>query len=353
MDKTQRQLGNIVIDFVNAKNTDEACFKHFENMQNLMAFADDFADRVKARFPSLDKINSLTDNEKQSIHLLLKLRQCEKNLRHELEAISYELDGFNYENKTVNLLSFYCEGGAFVEGEPDVTVDYTNLPTMGLDEFKKELSEDLGRALKSEYFERVDMAFELGDTLLKLKKGMPDSRFKELSKLSESSGRYHHYEFIDLHKKLLDLQNRIRDTLRQIVQGQHYREIVELPRLVNLYNNQKRSTLKIRVNSLLKTPLIPSISYLSITSLHHWHSQIYDDLAYCLLEFLETRGNRDFIRICKECKEFFLMRRQDNQIFCNSKCRLAYHNRENIKSGKSREYKRAKRKEGAKESYYG
>jgi len=76
-------------------------------------------------------------------------------------------------------------------------------------------------------------------------------------------------------------------------------------------------------------------------------------LVYCVIQFLKSERNRKLLSKCDECDGFFLKPRLAKQRFCSDKCRLALHNRERIKSGKAKAYKRKKRKEGAKASYYG
>lgn len=92
MDETQRKFGNFVCDFINAKTTDEACFKHLENMSELLSFQHTFLERVKDLFPSLNLLNSLPEAEKE----LLKLIQDEKDIKHwvdrQLSWVGYKLE---------------------------------------------------------------------------------------------------------------------------------------------------------------------------------------------------------------------------------------------------------------------
>lgn len=76
-------------------------------------------------------------------------------------------------------------------------------------------------------------------------------------------------------------------------------------------------------------------------------------VAYSLTEFL-LKHDRRKLRRCEECNEFYISNTlKKEQRFCQRKCRQDWNNRERIKSGKAREYKARKRKEGARESYYG
>ena len=71
-----------------------------------------------------------------------------------------------------------------------------------------------------------------------------------------------------------------------------------------------------------------------------------------LVCFLITNDRRK-LKYCQECNKFYTSKSVHPAKFCSDKCRMAYNNRKRIESGEAREYKRKKRMEGAKESYYG
>lgn len=71
-----------------------------------------------------------------------------------------------------------------------------------------------------------------------------------------------------------------------------------------------------------------------------------------LVDFL-LDNDRKKLKYCDECEKFFISKTIRTSRFCSDKCRLSWHNRKRIESGEHREYKRRKRMEGAKESYYG
>ncbi len=70
-----------------------------------------------------------------------------------------------------------------------------------------------------------------------------------------------------------------------------------------------------------------------------------------LIELL--RDDRRKLKICSECNRFYATNTIRKSKFCSDKCRLKWHNRKRIRSGEAAAYKRKKRREGAKESYYG
>jgi len=75
---------------------------------------------------------------------------------------------------------------------------------------------------------------------------------------------------------------------------------------------------------------------------------------YFFVEFLKKENNYKLFNVCDYCEKYFISSSKRKQRFCSGgKCRQNYHNRRRIESGEAKEYKRRKRKEGAKESYYG
>jgi hypothetical protein len=75
---------------------------------------------------------------------------------------------------------------------------------------------------------------------------------------------------------------------------------------------------------------------------------------YFFVEFLKIENNYKLFNVCDNCGKYFMSSSKRKQRFCSGgKCRQNYHNRRRIESGEAKEYKRKKRKEGAKESYYG
>ena len=76
-------------------------------------------------------------------------------------------------------------------------------------------------------------------------------------------------------------------------------------------------------------------------------------LYECLFLFFENNQLLKNIRICPMCDTVFLLRSRPQKKYCSDRCRMAFHNKKDTESGKRRRYKRMKRAEGAKKSYYG
>jgi hypothetical protein len=85
-----------------------------------------------------------------------------------------------------------------------------------------------------------------------------------------------------------------------------------------------------------------------VESLPAYCLQDYYDrpITYCLIELLKTRVFQERLKKCSYCNNFFASKTARETRFCSDKCRLTYHNRKYISSGKAREYKRKGRLEG-------
>jgi len=77
-------------------------------------------------------------------------------------------------------------------------------------------------------------------------------------------------------------------------------------------------------------------------------------IAHAVVSFLLS--NKDNVRLihkCRWCGRYFLAKtKRLGVFFCSKKCRLTWHNNARIQSGKAKEYKKRKRREGARETYY-
>ena len=114
---------------------------------------------------------------------------------------------------------------------------------------------------------------------------------------------------------------------------------------------------KLRINEngdLVKSSILADVHLIGshYGAESRFNSYINSLLGFSLSEFIISTDLRRLKR-CKKCMNFFVSKTIRPSKFCSDKCRHDYHNRKRIDSGEAREYKRKKRKEGAKESYYG
>ncbi len=71
--ETIRKHGQILVDFANSENTDEACLSFFSNIQDFLSFSPGFDEHIKKVFPFLSPYTEpMNETEKKILELILK-----------------------------------------------------------------------------------------------------------------------------------------------------------------------------------------------------------------------------------------------------------------------------------------
>jgi len=166
-------------------------------------------------------------------------------------------------------------------------------------------------------------------------------------------------------KKYLTYQEAFRKLLWDIIEGKEYSAIsLHVPNeSINRFPEtcydlvQTRASIVLSDNDL-KEEISQEVTwgfradYLLSNDEWKFNDLVVNLANYCLCEFLINNDRRK-LKYCRECSDFYISKTVRPSKFCSDKCRMAYNNRKRVKSGEAREYKRRKRREGAKESYYG
>jgi hypothetical protein len=117
-----RAHGQILVDFANAENTDEACFAYFKNIQSSLGFSSKFDEQIKKNFPYMSSFSeSMNEAEKELLELVLKEKLKLSFLNNQLNMIGYNLEDYDSQNKNLSLSQIHLDGGLY-NGEPDVMV---------------------------------------------------------------------------------------------------------------------------------------------------------------------------------------------------------------------------------------
>lgn len=84
------------------------------------------------------------------------------------------------------------------------------------------------------------------------------------------------------------------------------------------------------------------------------HVPYWNTICYCLAEILQYYDYKAHFGQCDSCDNFYFSEtKRKNRKYCSNYCKSTYHNTKRIESGEAARYKREKRAQGAKESYYG
>lgn len=95
LNQEKRRLGQLVVDFANAEDTVEPAHAYFENIQTVMGFSSDFADRAKAVFPSLRSFNSLNKPKRKLLGLYLNAIMPKEEIMRGAHAIGPDILSYN------------------------------------------------------------------------------------------------------------------------------------------------------------------------------------------------------------------------------------------------------------------
>lgn len=343
MDKEEKErlsrYGQVVCDFANAKTVDEACFKHFQNLQSILAFSPTFAEQIKAAIPLLSAFKtSLSQPESQLVDLILKEGTIREKLFDQLSNTGTYLVE-NYDSEKLTLV---------VYKEKDSDADWEERPTyeMSVQEFEDQIKDHISEPLRSDISRHVNGLMEVGKQISDIKSSLSESRVRTLEHFSSQ------YLFLEKGVKLI--QDAVRQVLDKVICGAALREDYYFSRFLEAYNSEQSELVLREGDRFELQPRVNERDYVEMNEDEdrtlQWHDRLENDLAYFLIEFVLQEKNRRLIHKCDECGKYYIADRvytsKSGRYFCRDKCRLDYHNREDIKSGKAKAAKRKGRREG-------
>ena len=315
MTKQQRLYGKLVVDFANAKSSDEACFKTLANMQETFGFSEKFEEKVRKIFPtivgrSLDEIPQLRKEESKIVD----------SIRDDLwDFHSHILKDYDRMKQILMVKKL------------DFEVD----PDEGMLE---DTVEDFGE-------------------LYEIKINQPEKEYDPtLIKIEPLLNTWKRMYLFWNHDDIENIISRINSILEEILIKKNLYHNTYFTNLISRYNVSKYTMVEIdQTGSITKKPYFEETYFLNseLWEKPNWGKLFEEIISYCLLEFLLADENTNYLHMCQNCDNYFIGKTLRAQKFCDDKCRLGHHNRRRIESGEHAAYKRKKREEGAKESYYG
>jgi hypothetical protein len=390
MTKQERLLGQTILDFANAENTDEACFEHFENIQNIMKFSPNFQERAKKFYPFYAMPGPPPKPVKEDYDEL----SCEEaELIKRLEDKLTPPFKLVWTDRYYFLLGFSC---TFFESppQPGETTRTVRWRKYSRDPLDVALAGAQHKKILDEIFMKDRVNRTTPEGLLQIRREHEETQWEGMTEGLEKHSPNKRLEFgvdINDHERLAaiydeqsarddiarlkglwdklntiyvaieiaELRHQLKDLLQEIVSGRRYDDIPGIEIYASIYNNLPREKVIVREFELGQISQVNEEDYLEIRWPKEWITRFQKDIAYCLVEFLNSDENRNYIGKCLNCEKHYIKTRLDMknpQKFCRyngDDCRTAYNNRRRIESGEAAEYKRKKRKKGAKPSYYG
>jgi hypothetical protein len=141
-------------------------------------------------------------------------------------------------------------------------------------------------------------------------------------------------------ESVIEVRDILRNMLEQIVRGESLRKV--------LFDDDP-SDIGYVMSSLTidDDDILVEVPPIDVTMYMLEKDQLLLDVTYCLIQFLKYEDRRK-VRRCDECGEFYISKTLRESKFCSDPCRFRSYNRERIKSGKAKEYKRRRYQEGHK-----
>lgn len=313
----KRKLGQVVVDFVNAKNTDEAAYTFFENIQDVMGYSSTFSEQAKKNFPSWHRFESLSASEANVLEFLVETRSPLERIpiASSHSASSFEI--VKYDSKGRIFVKLYSYDTINEPTESEVHIEeFSCFP----EELKKELAD---RVIPFESFfddpEGFNYVRVALETLTKIEKGAPPfKRIRSKKNFEYLSNLAQQYEqFYDFHDGLIDLQENCRITIKMIMERSKLSDIPFIQDCLTIYNKWIKRILTVSENSFAELPP-PAREKRYLVTIDPGFERIVrflkQDISYCLIEFLRTPESRNYLHQCERCGMFFIKTKLDKRI---------------------------------------
>ncbi|UCD79900.1 MAG: hypothetical protein JSW26_00255 [Desulfobacterales bacterium] len=329
-----KKFGHLLVDFINADSTEKALHSFLYNLQQHFSFSTDFYERIKNLFPSINIFAaSLNNDEYRLLELILMKKGIVEKLNDQFKLINYSIENYDPFSRTISLISLEWNrdsaGKEEKEGqmgapEPDGGGFLQTLNLLGLsivdgpvsikvDAIRSEIEELLGPLAAGQ----INNLIEAGHAIEELIRGLPARKYEALQSLAEE-----HRELINFHKKVGGIQSDCEETLRMLMGGRPYHDIPPLIAFLEKYNTAEYQRLIIADNNRLVAVFpIDERKYFAIREIEGWLDALQKVIAYCLIEFLKSAKNINYLKKCRACSRYFIARQPKRQKFCRKACR--------------------------------
>jgi|GEM_PF-6468565 hypothetical protein len=366
-DDASKIYGQFVIDFANAKTTDEAGIIFLHDLRETF-FRDESRfprltpDDKGEGFPTLAGFKSRFNPAQLTLlDLYGQSGETEEQVRALFNSYRFQFKFYDSKNDSLIFREYWIHTDTSGD-EPRGELEYLGDVGIPLEKIEEEYEELSEMQITPERVDRLhsyrNALRNLHSKLNVLESSIDPTRVEEVRDIAD----YYHGELLKEHRFIQDLKAKLCNCLDQIVQNKKI--VIEdeaedtFAIFLNAYNRMPRPKTRIgSAGEIVTVPQFEAESFLTRTEVsRHLEKYYTEPIAYCLIEFLRNPDNRIRLKKCTQCSGFIIRKRRFKERkhdFCSTKCRLSWHNAKRIKSGQHREYKKKKREEGAKPSYYG
>jgi len=351
MTQIERLYGQLIVGFANAQKSDGAASSFFENVQRAFSFSSTFAEKAKRAFPQLSNFfSSRNDVEVTPAKQLFDLLAIEKILRDELDESQLFLSDVEYERslqeRALDFLTVKDTQPVRIKIEIDDTRDL--------------VEKDLDSADVAKIREFIELTREI----IQFRKNIPETTLeadlreaRQLCPFASEDVNEHPYDntygkltayyrdILEIHDNIIRIQVGLRNSLEKIVEGSDLKHCPFFEESLAIYNGLKKEIVILEGRcTLRKLPIFNETDLLDmakavqieISTEGYRYMYFREILALCLVDFLIVDVNKEYIRKCQDCQNYYIAKTLKEQRFCSTKCQQrAYHSRSEVKSKKA------------------
>ena len=350
-----RSCGKLIIDFANAKSTDEAGISFIENCFKIFNLDSHSLEKAKSIFPSIEQWKHMVNQYGNDLSTLIIQRyyQLPKSIENILSLSKWHLR----ECKNDHLIIFKHENiNTLSEIEKHIYRDNIILSSWYKPKLdKKDYSNQLRNLIQN--------IFTVNDKLNNYLK-------RKATHKNELQALISYFQIIiDEHATIKRYIENTGILLNEIMTKKKEEGSFGLSTAIYFYNlivNKGNVRLSGDYN-LIEEPTFAEIFFMRRHQYKRYTDQeIYffhndDDtqpesieeyyllpLAYAAVNFLKNAGNKNYLHQCinEKCNSFYLTKTNTISSYCNDHCRLTCHYKRRIQSGEHRKYMKKSRKEG-------
>jgi hypothetical protein len=364
---------NAIVDFINADSTDEACLSLIPKIQIEYKFSTNFTINAHNKFPFLGHIFETIEED---LHPWLR-RLIDLHFKYwaELDLIEYAIDRLSlrvgkYDSRNDKLILW-----KEIDSK-EVSISLRNIDK-NYKKIENRIKNSCGIPLPwknriVELWENNQEGFELYDHIINLRK-YANQISKIPGPISVAQEKVAHYllenKLLLAHSSVYLKQVILKKVFDRAIRGIRLDGYSPFTGMIISYQESFGPSVEVLPDGNLKFDK-PIRWEESFTEYYEPPPKQDDNrnyysvgakkleayisaINYFLVEFLRPYNNVSRFHCCKNCDKYFISSTKRKAAFCSKKCRQGWHNKERIRSGEHAKYKRKKRLEGAKESYYG
>jgi hypothetical protein len=321
--------GQLIVNFANAQNSDEAIISLINGTKKIFNFSQSFVKQAQNDLPLLRKFkSSLIKPEKILIRSIIVEESKKGFLRSQFELLNLKLEGYDSEKETLVFreMTFHA---SLEEKEIDGEIEYSKpfakpISQIGGEEWKQMKPWTLGESQK---------LIKIGRIKTKFRKQLTRKRYTEIKRLARE-----YQSIMGIHTHINQWQADLKNTLNEIVDGINLSDSKSFRGYLARYNIYCNLRLTLKSDGLFDhySEIMEENYYQKKQEIHGYRKTFAYQIpvVFSFVEFLKHPKNRKLIRKCPYCNNFFIAKDIKRKKCYSNNCIKEY---EKLKKRKQRE----------------